>query len=88
MDALADDMSQAASLASAMSAYTDRSTAAGSTHASGSSASTVGGRRSKRKEKGRGGKIRQGAPEEEQKLCSLLCALAPRADVCGQVCFP
>jgi hypothetical protein len=88
-DELADHLSDAVSLASDMSAYTDRSTAAASTHTSGSAASTLGGRggggkRAKRKGK-KGGKIRQGTPEEEQKLCVHVRELAPSARLCEQV---
>lgn len=83
-------MSDAASLASGMSAYTDASTAAVSTSASGSGRSTVGGRGAGRKhrERSRKGKIRQGTPEEEQKLCTHVCELAPAAALCAQVPHP
>ena len=85
---MADGFSDVVSLASNMSAYTDRSTAAGSTITSSGAASTQGGRGVTRKEKkkGRGGKIRQGTPEEEQKLCVLLMELAPTPALCLQVC--
>lgn len=79
-------MSDVASLASDMSAYTDRSTVAGSTRTSGSSASTIGGRGAKpRKRTRRSGKIRQGTHDEEQQLSLLVCDLAPSAALCTQV---
>ena len=85
-DQLADNLSDQVSLASNMSAYTDRSTAAGSTQTSGSSASTLGGRGGKRaKRKGKKGKIRQGTPEEEQKLCTHVREIAPTGALCTQV---
>ena len=86
-DELADHLSDVASLASGMSAYTDASTAAVSTSAGGSARSTVGGRGAgrARRARGRKGKIRQGTPEEEQKLCTHVCELAPAATLCTQV---
>lgn len=84
VDELADNLSNVVSLASDMSAYTNRSTAAGSTQVTGSSASTIGGRRGKRQEKKRG-KLRQGTPAEEQNLCKLVCELAPLPSLCTQV---
>jgi hypothetical protein len=86
VDELADNMSDVASLASDMSAYTDRSTAAASTRTSGSSASTIGGRGT-RQRKRRSGKIRQGTPDEEQKLSLLICDLAPSSALCTQVWY-
>lgn len=74
-------------LATDMSAYTDRSVATGSSlHSSGRPASTVGGRVAQRGKKQRGrGKIRQGTPEEEQQLAVLLSELAPTPELCSQV---
>lgn len=88
MDALPDNMSDVVSLASDMSAYTDRSLKNSSLYSSSrQSASTVGGHgAAKKKKKGRSGKIRQGTPEEEQKLCLLLSELAPSPELCTQVC--
>lgn len=86
-DELPDGFSDIVTLATDMSAYTDRSMAADSSlRSSGQSASTVGGRVAQRGKKQRGrGKIRQGTPEEEQQLAVLLCELSPTPELCGQV---
>lgn len=87
---MADGFSDVVTLASDMSAYTDRSVAAESSlRSSWQSASTVGGRVAQRGKKPRGrGKIRQGTPEEEQQLAVLLCDLAPTPELCSQVRWP
>ena len=86
-DAWGDGHSDVVTLATDMSAYTDRSLVAGSSlRSSGQSASTVGGRAAQRSKKQRGrGKIRQGTPEEEQQLALLLSELAPAPELCSQV---
>jgi hypothetical protein len=88
VDALPDNMTDVVSLATDMSAYTDRSVKNSSMYSSsGHTASTVGGQGAARtKKKGRSGKLRQGTPEEEQKLCLLVCDLAPSPELCTQVC--
>lgn len=80
-------MTDVVSLATEMSAYTDRSVKTSSLYSSSrQTASTVGGQgAAKSKKKGRSGKIRQGTPEEEQKLCMLLSDLAPSPELCTQV---
>lgn len=88
VDTLPDNMTDVVSLASDMSAYTDRSVKNSSMYSSSrQTASTIGGQgATKSKKKGRSGKIRQGTPEEEQKLCLLLSELAPSPELCTQVC--
>ena len=91
-DELADTASGAgASLDTAMSVYTDRSTAAGSTVTQSSAdapPSTLGGRGAARRGKQRnkrGRKVRQGAPDEEPSLLAHIVALAPTPALCTQV---
>lgn len=91
-DLFADDLaSEAPSMISGFSIYTDR-TSAGASGAFGSSAasssrapSTLGGRKAMRKERKKagkkGGKIRAGAPGEEAALEAHLLSLAPAQHV-------
>lgn len=76
-----DTASEASSAVSGMSAYA-RSTTTAATMATGASthpASTVGGKKpyKRKQKKDKGGRIRQGSPEEERALGQHIAALAP-----------
>ena len=85
-----DDMeSDAASMISGMSMYTDATMTAigGGSRQSSASVTTVGGKRSKAKKqskKNKSNKIRQGSPEEESQLGKHLLSLAPLPSVCAE----
>ena len=87
-----DDVeTEAASMVSGMSMYTDATYTAGGgggSRVSTASATTVGGRKASKKRaknKNKAGKIRQGTPDEEAQLARHLLSLAPLANVCLEV---
>ena len=83
-----DAMSEAPSLASGMSAYTDR-TGLTSAVSGTSAASTVGGRKAKRKKKDKKAKLgrglRAGSPTEERDLALHVVALAPMSKTLEEI---
>ncbi|KAK2076905.1 hypothetical protein QBZ16_005133 [Prototheca wickerhamii] len=91
-DAVLDDaLSTISTAVSGLSVYSSASTAArsGATTAASSSASTVGGKRrqsakSRRKAASRG-RVRQGSPEEERQLATVLLDLAPGAALLAEM---
>ena len=83
-----DAISEAPSLASGMSAYTDR-TGLTSAVSGTSAASTVGGRKAKRKKKDKKAKLgrglRAGSPTEERDLALHVVALAPMSKTLEEI---
>lgn len=85
-----EDMeTEAASMVSGFSMYTDATmtAAGGGSRMSTASVTTVGGKRAKRqsnKSKRKSGRIRQGSPEEESQLGKHILSLAPLPSVCAE----